>query len=305
MKWSIPEIPTELPIRLYFDSEVVCVGSCFAENMYSCARERGLPYHNLPFGTIFHPLVLAKILNRFVEEKESDALFEKENKWFSWDASTKFFKDTKSDLEEEIANTFKGLFQELNRSTLVLVTFGTSYGYQLSENGYLVANCHKQPPTMFNKRLFEVDEMAEAWIVVIQKMRAKFPNLNFIFTVSPVRHLKDGVIENNRSKSRLLLLCEKLEKAFDNCYYFPAYEMMMDEWRDYRFYKEDKIHPTQEAISEIWKRFTETIYDKQSLQLMEKVKGWRRRTAHQPIQSQVNFQKELMTFLKEHPQVKW
>lgn len=150
----------------------------------------------------------------------------------------------------------------LEKANALFITFGTSWCYYLSgRNDYVVANCHKQPTSMFMRRRLEVSEIVERWINLARKVRGAYPQLNIVFTVSPVRHLKDGFSGNSLSKSVLLLAVEEICSKLDYCHYFPAYEIVNDDLRDYRFYASDLVHPSEEAVEYIWEIFRATYLD--------------------------------------------
>ena len=174
---------------------------------------------------------------------------------------------TKKELEKKVLDCRKELKQSLINAKLLVVTFGTAWGYRHIEQDHIVGNCHKAPAKVFQKELTSIQELKLQWEEILIKLHEVNPDLEIMFTVSPVRHKKDGLVDNNRSKSRLIELVHSLE----NCHYFPSYEILIDELRDYRFYSEDMVHPSREAISYIWDKFREAVFIDDTIDLMKRV----------------------------------
>ncbi|MDE6796349.1 MAG: GSCFA domain-containing protein, partial [Muribaculaceae bacterium] len=206
-----------------------------------------------------------------------ESLFEAGGMWRSWLFDSKMSAEVVEDVRFAFVEKSRRLHSLLSKAEVMFVTFGTAWCYYLSDssslsyslsgnNGYLVANCHKQPSAMFERRRLNVREIVEVWKDLVAKLKERYPQLRIVFTVSPVRHLKDGFEGNARSKAILLLATEELCNALDNCYYFPAYEIVNDDLRDYRFYASDLVHPSEEAVEYIWEIFKETYVDAKGLQ---------------------------------------
>jgi hypothetical protein len=160
---------------------------------------------------------------------------------------------------------------EFIKSTdVLLITFGTAWVFTDKESGRVVSNCHKLPAAKFNRRRLTVDEITEAYSDLLTKLKALYPNLNVVFSVSPIRHWKDGAHENTISKSTLLLAVDALQNQFGNVHYFPAYELLMDELRDYRFYASDMLHPSDVAVEYIWSKFSESVFFRRNASTHEK-----------------------------------
>jgi hypothetical protein len=234
-----------------FDQSLIFLGSCFSDEMSNKAKLHGLNVLANPFGTIFHPIPLAQnILDALSENQEVDSL-NHQDLWFDWGSSGQVFGYSEAELVENVRQKRSILREKLAKCTVLYVTFGSAFGY--FRQNQIVANCHKQPSQTFHKRLSTVEELVGVWKEVIEKMKVYNPRLKLVFTVSPVRHWRDGMIENNRSKARLLLLCESLS-TLEDCTYFPAYELLNDDLRDYRFFQGDKVHPSEEAVEYIWEK---------------------------------------------------
>lgn len=231
---------------------VVSLGSCFSENMGRKLRYYGFDVNNNAFGTIFHPLALARIINSALDNKILSRICEREGTFFSYDVHSAICAKSIEQLNGVLQEKFIKWIDDLKRARLLIITFGSSWGYWLDHE--VVANCHKMPSSLFSKRLSEVAEMKHAWDNVIERIQQLNPQLHILFTVSPVRHIKDGIVENALSKARLLDLAHQLDGT-----YFPAYEIMMDDLRDYRFYAEDMIHPNETAIDYVFEQFSSAM----------------------------------------------
>ncbi|MCO5260374.1 MAG: GSCFA domain-containing protein [Crocinitomicaceae bacterium] len=249
---------------------VCLIGSCFSDEI---AKKLQLAGHTLlsnPYGTIFHPSVLAyQVLDCFNDNVEQ-SIFERAGSFYSWNTSTLISGTTKEELQATLQATKKEFKNFLKEAKLLIVTFGTAWGYELIEEEKIVANCHKMPAQLFTKFLSSPYELVQDWVLALEKLHAFNPELKVIFTVSPVRHTKDGLPENNLSKARLIEAVHQLSFE-ENCRYFPSYELIIDVLRDYRFYKSDKIHPTQEAIDFVWKQFENTHFSDSTIELNKKV----------------------------------
>ena len=249
---------------------VCLIGSCFSDEI---AKKLQLAGHTLlsnPYGTIFHPSVLAyQVLDCFNDNVEQ-SIFERAGSFYSWNTSTLISGTTKEELQATLQATKKEFKNFLKEAKLLIVTFGTAWGYELIDEEKIVANCHKMPAQLFTKFLSSPYELVQDWVLALEKLHAFNPELKVIFTVSPVRHTKDGLPENNLSKARLIEAVHQLSFE-ENCRYFPSYELIIDVLRDYRFYKSDKIHPTQEAIDFVWKQFENTHFSDSTIELNKKV----------------------------------
>jgi hypothetical protein len=187
----------------------------------------------------------------------------------------------------------------LKSGSHLILTLGTSWIYELGEFGR-VANCHKQPQKLFEKRLSSIEEMEEGVSKVLEKIQIQNPKLNIILTVSPVRHLKDGVAQNQLSKSLLRVLCSQLEDRFESVSYFPAYEIMMDELRDYRFYKSDLIHPTEEAEHYIWEKWQNSFFSEETRKKVDEIRKVQLELSHRPFNPEsASHQKFLQNLLSK------
>ena len=250
---------------------VVMLGSCFTDNIGQRMTDGGMQCVVNPFGTLYNPV---SILNAMAP-----------------DPSTEWIHSRVSDPEASFAQ----LRQGLELCDLLIVTFGTAFVYQLKSTGEVVANCKKMPADLFTRRRLSSDEIADSWIKFIsegsvasdavgnEKGHVIGPNAKVLFTVSPIRHIKDGLHENQLSKSTLLMAIDTICRVLpERCFYFPSYEIMMDELRDYRFYADDMMHPSDLAIDYIWTRFCQTYMDGKTIDFIESFERLNRNLRHRP-----------------------
>ncbi|MHA8064773.1 GSCFA domain-containing protein [Aquirufa aurantiipilula] len=262
--FSIPKSPQKwLP-----DVQVLSIGSCFAENMGK--RMENLPINilNQPFGTLFHPNAILKALQ--TDKLSPIELVNQQGIWLHPDYHSSLCAADPSDLMELIQQRQQKVKKSLGQSQYLLITWGTAYYYWDKKLKRPIANCHKQSANSFEKRLSSVEEIIQPYQEFIQKISKKNPDLRIILTVSPVRHTKDGIPENSVSKAVLRLAAETLKNLFHQVHYFPAYEIMLDELRDYRFYASDMIHPNDTAEEYIWQKFTECYFSEEFLGIEKK-----------------------------------
>lgn len=298
---------TQIPIPkrnhpIDYNSKIVSLGSCFAENMGD--KFQYFKFQNTinPFGIIFNPVSIEKIIHKAINEAlftEKDIFFYNDL-WHCFDVHSDLSNSNKEDLLESLNGILKSTKQQLQEASHVIITYGTSWVYKNIESNDIVANCHKVPQKQFKKELLSVDEIKESLAKTIKLIYSVNPNCNIIFTVSPIRHIKDGFVENQRSKANLISAIHNVlntEYCKLNTEYFPSYEIMMDELRDYRFYAEDMLHPNQVAIDYIWKRFKETTISETAFSTMEEVENIQKSLSHKPFnpdsESHLKFESKL------------
>lgn len=265
---------------------VVMVGSCFTQNM--AAKMNSHLWKAVdPCGTLYNPFSLAFAIEMMlgkdngIEEFEK-SLFEFNGIWNSNFFDSSFSSGIKEDCVEEFRLRQNEFINALNQGQTLIATFGTSICYHLQSNGMTVGNCHKRPSNLFFEKRMKIKDIVDCWNIVIDKLRNLYPEIKIIFTVSPVRHLKNGFSGNSRSKAVLQIAIEEICGFNDNCVYFPAYEIMTDDLRDYRFYASDLVHPSQEAIDYIWEKFRLTFMDENGNKILEE--GYKKMKAalHRP-----------------------
>ena len=236
------------------------LGSCFSDEIGEQMKQRYLPVTCNPFGTLYNPLSIAQALTM----KDMPALVEHEGLWHSMAHHGSFSMADKNEAFKAVRGSIETMQKALAEATVVIVTFGTAWVYEM--NGAVVGNCHKLPESAFSRRRLTVEEIVAAWQPILEK----YPDKHWLFTVSPIRHIKDGLHENQLSKATLLQAVEQLGD------YFPSYEIMLDELRDYRFYADDLVHPSTLAVNYIWERFVDTFCTNQTKnELVLQHKRWK------------------------------
>ena len=284
--------PTKSNITIGYDDSILTIGSCFAENMG--ARLSALRFSTLtnPFGIIYNPISISTGITKLLTEEiytEKD-IFQNGDLWHSWQHHSKFSMPKKDDILRGIndslleATTF---FQKANR---LIITLGTANVFIEKKSGEVVANCHKVPSRNletgldnFDKKRLSIEEIVESFTDILNKINAQNTGIQIIITVSPIRHIRDGLIENQRSKATLLLAVEEICRQFQNVHYFPAYELMMDDLRDYRFYEADMIHPSSQAIDYIWDYFKEVFFTNKTNCVVNDVQKMNAMLQHRPL----------------------
>lgn len=277
-----------------YDSKIMLLGSCFAENMGNKFDYFKFQATTNPFGIVFNAVSLEKLIRRSVENRkftESDIFFHNDL-WHCYEVHSELSNSDKDSFLESLNDIIRSTNKQLNDSTHIIITLGTSWVYRNIESKEIVANCHKVPQKQFTKELLSIHQTEESLQSIISLIHSVNPNCNFIFTVSPVRHIKDGFAENTLSKAHLIaaihsVLNQKfstsLELTTQNNIYFPAYEIMMDELRDYRFYAEDMLHPNQTAIDYIWIQFFENYISESVFGLMNEICSIQKGLQHRPF----------------------
>lgn len=263
---------------------MVLLGSCFAVNMADKFDYFQFRHTVNPFGILFHPLTIERLVERALAPRdfvEAEVFFHNE-RWHFFDAHSELSHPDKAQLLAALDTAVAQTRDALQTATHIVVTYGTAWVYRHLETGRVVANCHKVPQREFTKELLSVSGIVESVENTLAMVAQINPSATVVFTVSPVRHLKDGLVENQRSKAHLIAaLHEVLDGSHHH--YFPAFEIMMDELRDYRFYATDWIHPNQTAIEYIWEKFAGAWIDPAAQAVMDRVDSIRKRTAHRPF----------------------
>ena len=282
---------TRIPISksnnpIDYNSKIVSLGSCFAENMGE--KFEYFKFQNAvnPFGIIFNPVSIENIISRIVNQKhftEEDVFLHNES-LHCYEVHSELSHTDKKVFLENLNQILESTNNQIVKSTHIIITYGTSWVYKLKASNAIVANCHKVPQKAFEKEILSVEIIQKSIQNTIDSIRKINPNGNVIFTVSPVRHIKDGFAENQRSKAHLITAIHTtVNQQPATTTYFPSYEIMMDELRDYRFYAEDMLHPNQVAIDYIWERFFQTHLAATTHPIMEEVGAIQKGLAHRPF----------------------
>lgn len=271
MQFQIPiHIPTLDPSITYSDN-ILLMGSCFTEHIGKFLQEDKFNILQNPYGIVFDPETLSRSIVDLIEENyiAEENLFLQNDIWHHWDFHSRFSGLDKEIVCQTMNESIKNGHDFLKKADWLILTLGTSFVYSLVENNNVVANCHKVPAKKFNRRLNTIDANIRAFDIMLYRLHRFNPNIKVMFTVSPVRHIKDGIVENNRSKARLLETVHHLVDKFDKLYYFPAYEIMVDVLRDYRFYDIDLVHPNYAGTSYVLELFKQSCMDEQTIALSE------------------------------------
>ncbi len=284
-----------------YQSKIVSFGSCFAENMGE--KFRYFKFQNVvnPFGIIFNPVSIENLVLRVVNKQmftENDIFFHNDL-WHCFEVHSELSNPDKEVFLNSLNELLESTNNQITKSTHFILTYGTSWVYRNKASNKIVANCHKVPQSQFDKEILSVttiERSIENTIDLIQKIN---PNCAFIFTISPVRHIKDGFVENQRSKAHLISAMHKIiNYQLSIVNYFPSYEIMMDELRDYRFYAEDMLHPSQTAIDYIWIRFLENYISVENQATMDEVSTIQKALAHRPFNSNSEAHQKFIVTLK-------
>ena len=269
--------------KVAYSSKIFSMGSCFSEEVGRHLIRNKFDCMNNPFGTIFNPLSIEKLLKISLEDHPltADHYVERDDVWYHLDFHSSIFGFTKEELEEKIKRAAGKVKEHFLASDFLFITLGTSFGFRYQKSGEVVANCHKQKSSDFHKELLEPDQIIDSikWVQSIAQDKTT------VFTVSPVRHIKETLEQNSTSKSILKFAVHKRVTAEEKSHYFPAYEIMMDDLRDYRFYSDDLIHPSAMAVDYIWSKFKSSIFDEKTLATMKRWEGVLKAIEHRPFNS--------------------
>ncbi|MFV0345999.1 MAG: GSCFA domain-containing protein [Bacteroidales bacterium] len=309
MQLSTPVNVPKLNAKLRYGDKGLTMGSCFANNIGSKLKEGKFDFAVNPMGIAYNPASISKQILRALEAKpypKSD-FFEHEGLWKSYDFHSDMAIDDLPKSCEYIDDIQACTHNLLSSSKTIIITLGTAWIYELAKSGEVVANCHKQPASCFKRRRLPVDEIIDRMTAALEAVFKINPSAKIILTVSPIRHLKDGAVENQLSKSSLLLAVDRLCRDAENIEYFPAYEIMMDEMRDYRYYADDMTHPSPMAVEILWQKFlasgasdeTRKLYDEIS-KIVLATKHKARNPSSADYRRFVEAQKEKIRILEKH-----
>lgn len=291
MKLQTPVPLQKAQNQIDYSSQLLVLGSCFAENIGN-----KLNYHKFqttvnPFGILFHPLALETLISKAAQRisyKENDIFFYN-NQWHCFDAHSDLSHTSKETLLQNLNTILRETHECIGKSTHICITLGTAWVYRSKTSGNVVANCHKVPQREFSKELLSIEVIVESLTSIIDAIKTINPTVQFILTISPVRHIKDGFIENQQSKAHLIAAVHQViqHSSFkETISYFESYEIMMDELRDYRFYGEDMVHPSVLAVNYIWEKFKTVWIAKHSYPILEQVEAIQSDLKHRPFNSQ-------------------
>lgn len=302
MEWMTP-IQIEAPEkRIRYEEPLLLIGSCFTEHIGNALADAKFQVLQNPHGILFDPASVSKSLVSYIENRQYSRadIFPLNEVWHSWDHHSRFSRTDPDAALQAINQSQQEAHDFLRKARWIIITLGSSYSYRLSslaknagavcDNRLLhpyhhapgVANCHRAPANWFQKHLMDIEETVSVLDNCYHQLMQFNPHLQIIFTVSPVRHLRDGVVANNRSKARLIESVHHLAEKFDRLHYFPAYELVIDVLRDYRFYDIDLAHPNYAATEFVLEKFAESYLDTDTRELMQEIRNLRIARRHRP-----------------------
>ncbi len=310
---------TEIPISketrnpISYDSNILLLGSCFSENIGDQLSYYKFDCLQNPFGILFHPKAIEQLVTNAINEKSytTEDIFQLNEQWHSFEAHSVTSDPLKETLLNNLNEAIQLTHQRLLNASHIVITLGTAWVYRYIENDIIVANCHKVPQKKFLKELLPVSEIVASLEAIIELIKSVNQKAAILFTVSPVRHLKDGFTQNQLSKSHLISAIHQVVDGGRSSSYFPSYEIMMDELRDYRFYKEDMIHPSATAIQYIWNRFVAAWIDENTEGTMRQIDKIQSGLSHRPFnpnseahqQFLKSIQEQIHTLQKTYPHI--
>jgi GSCFA family len=309
----IPIVKSNNPID--YNSKIMSLGSCFAENMDEKFNYFKFQITTNPFGIIFNSVSIEKLIARVVNQElftEKDIFFYNE-RWHCFEVHSDLSHENKIQFLYNLNEQLKLTHYQINQLSHFIITYGTSWVYRNIDSQEIVSNCHKVPQKHFDKEILSVETIEKSiknTIYLIQKVN---PNCNFIFTISPVRHIKDGFVANSVSKANIITALQSVISNLTSVNYFPSYEIMMDELRDYRFYADDMLHPSQAAIDYIWIKFFENYVSETEFATMQQVCDIQKALHHKPFNPNseshekflLNLNQKIDTLAEKFPQIKF
>jgi hypothetical protein len=272
-------------VQLDLKDKILIMGTCFSENIGLKLKQNKFDVLENPHGILYNPMSICKSIESYLDEKiylETDLFFHY-GLWSSWDHHGRFSSPNKEQCLKLINQSQHQAIERVKNLDWLIITSGSAFVYNINESSRLVANCHKVPNKNFEKKRLHTSEICSAFEKVIFRLKKLNPHLKILFTVSPVRYTRDGVIENNLSKAILLQSTHQTIESNEQAYYFPAYELVIDDLRDYRFFKEDMVHPTQQAIDYVWEKFESTCINDTSLGIIQEVSQIMKAKNHKPL----------------------
>jgi len=276
--------------RIAYGDKLMLIGSCFTENIGAKFKTHLFELSENPYGILFNPVSVVNTLTEIMELKsyKADDLFQHNELWHSWNHHSRFSAITQKGALENINNAILTAHDFLKSSNRLVITLGSAWLYHLTNEapmgqGQVVANNHKGPATWFYKSLMQPNVLIKNLQNLLERLHAFNPNLHTTFTISPVRHLREGLIENNRSKAVLIHAVHELLNQCNGVDYFPAYEYVMDDLRDYRYYAEDLVHPNFAASGYVWDKLVETYMDHKTQAIMKQVAELQLAMSHKPF----------------------
>jgi len=273
---------TALEQKISHKDKVFFLGSCFAENMSRYFERFRFQLETNPFGILFHPFAIERLIDIAFDKNYNPHKFSFEHQgiWSNFDAHSSLSDSSNQQLIDNLNNSKLKAEYCLKTSDVIFISLGTAWIYKYKAQDKVVTNCHKLPQKHFKKQRLDISTVKTILVNIITKITSQNPRVKIIFTLSPVRHLKDGFIENQHSKSTLHLAIQDTLADFQQAHYFPSYEILLDDLRDYRFYASDFLHPNELALDYIWEKLKDTYFDRETLQILAEVDKINKRLSH-------------------------
>ncbi|WP_422356351.1 GSCFA domain-containing protein [Roseivirga pacifica] len=280
-----PIAPFNSRFKINHQNSLLAIGSCFSETIGSRLKNNKFDIAINPYGTLFNPLSIFNVLEMGLTESmlPEHTIVKQNDVFLSHSLHSSIKAESAKALQEQVHKINASVSARLKTADVLILTLGSAWVYEMKRTDQLVANCHKVPQKQFNKRLLNIEEVVAAFFDIKEQIEAVNPKIQFAFTVSPVRHTKDTLPLNAVSKSTLRLICHYLEEMAENVSYYPSFEIMMDDLRDYRFFEKDMIHPNEQAIDYIWEHFGNAFFTKQTQTLIKKWAKLQQALSHKPF----------------------
>ncbi len=307
--------PPQSDFKISHRDHCLLVGSCFTENIGERLADLKFPNFINPNGIVYNPISIGFSIKNLLLDNDFDtnSLFQNQGLWHSPQHHGKFSKIEKTATQTVILSSQNEAKKFLKKTNRLFLTLGTANVFEWKKTGEIVANCHKLPAAEFSKRRISVAETVDALLPILEKMKTQTPDFQAVLTVSPVRHLRDGFVENQWSKSVLLLACDEICRAAPFSNYFPAYEILLDDLRDYRFFEADMVHPNDVAIQYLWQIFGETYFSEETKKINQQLEKINAAAAHRPfnldsVEHRNFIEKQTISiekFKKDYPFIEW
>jgi len=288
--------PQKSKFDISHNSKILMLGSCFAENIGDCLLKNKFNTLINPFGIVFNPLSIEKSINRLIngELYKNEELSFFNELWLSLDHHGRFSDKSKNISLQKINNEFAEAQEFIKKANIIIITLGSAHVYKYNKTGHIVSNCHKIPSKEFTKELITIETITDGYTKLFEKLFEINKNVKIIFTISPVRYLSDGFEQNQLSKSILNVAIHNLCNNFKNVTYFPAYEIIMDDLRDYRFFANDMLHPSALSIEYIWNMFSNTYFSESTKKLILEIQEIKKAMKHKPFNSETEAYKSFL-----------
>jgi hypothetical protein len=288
---------SEFPFKIERESKILTIGSCFSDNLGLDFQSNKMDCIHNPFGVVFNPISIFRLLSKSLNQQPINSIYftKKDEFWYHYDFHSKFCNKNKDELELELNQRLKDVGHYLRNINYIVITLGTAYTYRLNNNSYVVANCHKKASSEFKKEMLTNKEIDVRFNQFYDRLKQVNPKVKIIFTVSPVRHVKDTLQCNNLSKSILRLSTHQFTSEYKDVFYYPSYEILIDDLRDYRYYAEDMIHINKVGQDYVLNHFRKTAFSEKLNSFIDNWAHLQNQLNHRPFQQESNAHQ---TFLK-------